>query len=464
MRTLFACLFAGLALLSVIAGALVPPRRDAKKVQLVWVSDPNPARKEQIAQFNEMFPDYQLRLDPNNSGSQKIIFQSAANFGPSVFDSYGSANLQNYVEAGVAADVTHLAREMGFDYTKTFKAAWPSFVYQGRQYGFPCNVNANAVWINKGVFRRYGVPLPTSREWTWPEFVRIAKKVTIARKDSRGYACYGCASVNYEELIMQYGGRVFREDGTRCTLDSPEAKAGLRMYFDLIFKHHVMPTPVEMQSMSGEGGWSQGERSMFANGRFAMLFGGRWQLITFRPYYTVSPGEDREALELTALPQPHAPGRKPIVRAAARCALVSADAPNIRDAATFLRYLASPRYNRQLNRSADALPPLVSFARTEEFRTNKSYPQEDFHEVFLEVIAYGVGMETSPFVNPLEVSRILRSEVEAALAERQSPEQALETVARRINELIGRNVSRSKSLKQMYDAARSKSGAQDREP
>jgi len=60
MRTFFACVFVGLILLSAVAASLIPARGDEKKIHLVWVSDPNPARKEQIAQFNEMFPEGEL--------------------------------------------------------------------------------------------------------------------------------------------------------------------------------------------------------------------------------------------------------------------------------------------------------------------------------------------------------------------------------------------------------------------
>lgn len=461
MKTFFVCLFAGLILLSAVAKSLVPARGDDKKNHLVWVSDPNPARKEQIAQFNEMFPDYELHLDPGNRGAQKIIMQVAAGVGPDVFDSWGSNGLQTYVKAGIVADVTDLAREMGFEYTKTYRGARSSFVYEGRQYGFPCNAQANVVWINRAVFRRHGVPVPTEKDWTWPEFIEVAKKTTVPRKDGRGYECYGFAGTWSKETILQFGGRQYSPDGTRCTLYSPEAIAGLKTCFDLRFDHHVQPTPAEEQSMSGVGGWGQGHINMFANGRYAMMRGGRWMLITFRQYYTVAPGEDREPLEITALPMPRAPGRDPLVLAGARCALVNADARNLRDACMFLKYLASERYNRELNRFADGMPPLASFTRTEDFLVNKNYPQEDFHQIFRAVMEHTVSGETSPFVDGSEANRIFYYEIDrclAKLAEADHPPtgqvaaEALKNAAEKINAAIRRNISRNKALKMKYDA------------
>ena len=47
-----------------------------------------------------------------------------------------------------------------------------------------------------------------------------------------------------QQFILQWGGRIYSEDGTRCVVDSPEAVAGVQYLHDLIYRHHVMPGPV----------------------------------------------------------------------------------------------------------------------------------------------------------------------------------------------------------------------------
>ena len=72
MRLFFLATLATLAALSLLAWKLEPRFAPTGKTPLVWVSDDNPQRKLQIAGFNAENKDCSLRLDPNNSGMQKI--------------------------------------------------------------------------------------------------------------------------------------------------------------------------------------------------------------------------------------------------------------------------------------------------------------------------------------------------------------------------------------------------------
>src|SRR5690348_10206992 len=115
MKKLFAITFGILALLSIVAARLQQP--DDHK--LVWISDDNPARRQQIALFNKMesagkldtpgvsspHPEG-LKLDPDNSGMEKVIVQSLGGVGSDLFDCYNSNQLAAYVRSGVALDIT----------------------------------------------------------------------------------------------------------------------------------------------------------------------------------------------------------------------------------------------------------------------------------------------------------------------------------------------------------------------
>ena len=68
--------------MSVVASVWKIDDDTAGKTRLVWVSDPNPMRVSQIDMFNELNPDLALKLDPDNSGTMKVIVQSSAGMGP----------------------------------------------------------------------------------------------------------------------------------------------------------------------------------------------------------------------------------------------------------------------------------------------------------------------------------------------------------------------------------------------
>src|SRR5438477_205509 len=115
MRSLFLILFAALVGLSLVAWKLQPPPAPAGKTSLIWVSDDNPTRREQIRLFNRLHPADDLRLDPTNSGMEKVIVQSLAGVGPELFDCYSGFQLSAYVKSGIAWDVTDGLARAGID-------------------------------------------------------------------------------------------------------------------------------------------------------------------------------------------------------------------------------------------------------------------------------------------------------------------------------------------------------------
>ncbi|HNT34656.1 MAG TPA: hypothetical protein PKH07_06645, partial [bacterium] len=84
--------------LSIVAWLIEPPLAEHGKTPLIWTSDDNPARREQIDLFNELHPMFQVKLDPSNSDMQKVIVQSLAGVGPDLFCSYNGFQLSAYVK------------------------------------------------------------------------------------------------------------------------------------------------------------------------------------------------------------------------------------------------------------------------------------------------------------------------------------------------------------------------------
>lgn len=175
--------------MSAVAYRLKPHAEEDDRVPLAWVTDPNPQREPQIGAFNEMFPDCKLRLDASNTGMTKILVQSTVGIGPDIIDVYGLEQMNTYVKAGTLLDVTEQAKEMGFDPSVTYPAARGTFQVEGRQYGFPCNVNAPVVFYNKALFDRHKVDYPQGH-WTWKQCLEVAKQLTHKRPDGRGYESF----------------------------------------------------------------------------------------------------------------------------------------------------------------------------------------------------------------------------------------------------------------------------------
>lgn len=116
------------------------------------------------------------------------------------------------------------------------------------------------LFYNKDLFDQAGLPYPPATledAWTWDEFVDVAKKLTKDRAgntaDSVSFnpnriSTYGINlyqnNLIFETLMWSNGGGIVDYETEEILLDSPETIEVLQAIQDLIYVHHVSPTPV----------------------------------------------------------------------------------------------------------------------------------------------------------------------------------------------------------------------------
>jgi len=481
MKWFFVVAFCALAALSGVAWMIRPGLSPEGEIPLVWVSDPNPARPEQISLFNELHPDHDLRLDPTNTSMEKVIVQSLAGVGPDLFCCYDGFQLSAYVRSGIAWDVTDELAKAGIDVkTDTWSGAHPNCIHEGRVYGFPDNASVDCIWINKDLFQEQGVPLPTGKvartdsqgrnveqAWRWIEdFIPLAQKMTVRDADGRakhfGFLFQWWA---WRHFMLQWGGRVFTPDGRRCIVDCPGTVAGIQFMQDLIYKYRVSPTPAE-EAMASKGGWGAGTIQWFAGKKAAMALGGRWWLCTLRKQsHPPVPREateqrrrdiERNRLKLTAVLSPRQTYQR--YRGYGRATLINRDSPRRYEALAFLKYLAGREFNELTNRQADALAPVRKFCYTDQYLHNPEFPEEDYNAVWRQAMDYGVPDEVSPFVNGNAAMRILNKQLDLVKNNSKSAADAMKTAARQVNEEIDKTLQRDPFLRKRYEQITRKAG------
>src|SRR3954466_12860211 len=152
MKPFFLATLAVLVALSFVAQLTKPRLADPSKIPLIWSSDDNPLRREQLDPFNLLYPRFDLRLDPGSTELEKVIVQSLAGVGPDVFDCWSGSALTAFVKADIAWDVTDELAKRGVDVARE---TWPGprtcAMYDGRVYGFPENAGANGLWFHKDI-------------------------------------------------------------------------------------------------------------------------------------------------------------------------------------------------------------------------------------------------------------------------------------------------------------------------
>lgn len=414
--------------------------------EIIWVSDDNPVRREQIRLFNRLHPDTQLTLDPQNQGMEKVIVQSVGGVGPDLFDAYDAYQLSAYVRAGIAKDLTDIFEERGISIDALWPGLLPVITHEGRIYGHPTNVAANAVWYNKRIFDEAGIPYPTD-DWTWDEAIEISQQLT--RRNERGVIVrFGIiGNWDWKLALFQHHADFFNEEGTRCILDRPEAARALQFMQDLVHKYEVMPSAEEESALASAGGWGAGALSLFGAERGAMAIGGRWWLCSLRD-------ESYDHLELGAVRIPGLPMPDGTishrVNAYGRGTLINNASENVEEAVDFLEYMHGPEYNKLINRQADALAPVREYSYTEEYLHNPDFPEEDYNEVWRSVLEDAAAEIPSPFINGQRVQRILNVQMDLLRANLKSGEAAGRDAARRINEEIVRTLERDPELREKY--------------
>lgn len=464
MKKVLFITFGALFFLSGVAAVWRPEKASSGKVPLLWVSDNNPARTEQIAAFNEENPGLQLRLDYGTKGPQKIILQCASGVGPDIFD-YKDEEMGTYVEAGVLMDVTEAANRMGFSAGKN---GWPASVntycLNRRQYGFPCNTGASILIYNKNVFDHFGVRYPAPR-LTWEEFIELAKTVSTAGKPGGKDQIYAVTGVGWRTFFDSLRGEFFTEDGRLQIANSAALRKSFEMHRDFLFKYKLMPTAVEAKALSGQGGWGSGNLNQFASGRFAMIVTGHWSLIGISRarQQQAKALEDkgmraeeledplRRPLRIGGTVFPHFAGTAPAYRVLSRVAGINARSPRREQALKFLQYLAGREYAKLLNENADWLPGNPAYVEVGVDQGTDDLPRGELQAATEEAVANGYSPRRSPFLLITDVTRVLGEQISRLESNPSIPvESLLETADRELRVLMRRNLSRNPELRDLF--------------
>jgi multiple sugar transport system substrate-binding protein len=147
------------------------------------------------------------------------------------------------------------------------------------------------LFYNRELFDEAGVGYPPAQAdlaWNWDQFVEVAKKLTKDKNgndatspdfDPDGIQTFGVTFYTnwpgYMPLIFSNGGRIASDDGTRLLLNQPEAVEVLQQMHDLIYVHHVAPTPTQASTLPATD-------ILLKTGKVAMDMNGHWKVLDYQ--------------------------------------------------------------------------------------------------------------------------------------------------------------------------------------
>lgn len=188
-----------------------------------------------------------------------------------------------FAEQGVILDMT--------PYLDRFPDRVPGSMYYfapGHTFGGMSAVETSIIFANRQLFEDAGVALPPTTAdtaWTWDQLIDSAKHVTKDRKgktavdadfDPGNVQQFGLnfaqGWTTWYPLVRSAGGDFTDEAGTTFTLNKPEAVDVFQKLQDLIYVHHVSPTPTASEGLPATA-------QQLQTRRVAMTMDGQWNLL-----------------------------------------------------------------------------------------------------------------------------------------------------------------------------------------
>jgi multiple sugar transport system substrate-binding protein len=224
---------------------LSPRKACAASIVRYQFSVPEPKRtaivESLVERFNQSQSEFEVKVEfvPQAQARQKLITAVAAGNPPDCCQMYDSW-LGEFDGMGAVEDLTERARNWKH-YADVLPAAWDTVTVKGRTLSLPLDCFNDAIFYRTDRLKEYGLQ-PPKDDWTWDDFLALAKGFTRPEKNQYGFGMRGGGSwaLLYATMFMYGNGAQVLKDG-KVVINSKEAEDALNWYLDLYRKHKVTP-------------------------------------------------------------------------------------------------------------------------------------------------------------------------------------------------------------------------------
>ena len=291
-------------------------------------------------------------------------------------------------------------------------------MYDGKIYGLPSDVDIYAMYYNKTMFDKYGIPYP-DETWDWDKYLAAAKKLTKDLDGDGKLEQWGCIPDGWwQDYVWQNGGDILNKDGTECLLDRPEAYEAIQFMSDLRTKYHVAPTPTDMADI--------GPQKLFTNGQIGMYTSGSWAAaLIFHKEVTT--------FDYDVAPIPRGKTQASFMGGAAFGILKGSK--HKKEAWELVKFMTSPTFQRYYAETQHIIPSRRSVAESGAYLYLPDKPRNK--QAFIDAIGYG---RVIPNVEcSREMNDIISNEIILAVIGKNSAKESCEKVAPLVDNLLKYN-------------------------
>jgi len=368
-----------------------------------------------ITGWNKRHPDQQVTLLLLPEASNDQLAQLVANL-QAKSDEYDVIDMDVIWTAEFASNGWIIPLpESQFPLGQFLKPAVGTAMYQGRLYAVPDYSNADVLYYRKDILAKAGLQPPR----TWDQLQRLAETVA-PRYGLYGYAGtfapYEGLTVNFAAAVQSAGGSILSQEGTKVTVDSPQALRGLEFLVNGFGQGWIPKVALTYEEESSQ--------AAFEAGKF--LFLDNWPDV----YAALSvPGPLNRVygkVGIAPLPGPDGPGSSSL--GGANLA-ISAFSQHQQSALNFIKYMTDEANERQMLEQG-SFPPVWAQLYTDK-SLRHSYP-------YLSVLEQAINSaQPRPAItNYDQASLAISSAVYEALTRQKQPQQALAEMAGQLTQII----------------------------
>jgi multiple sugar transport system substrate-binding protein len=421
-----AWLLVAATLLGACRGAGSPPAgqgaASGRPVSFIMFGDPAELRAYQalVAAYEARYPGAKIELIhvPDQADFRKRLATDYAAGTPADVVLLNYRRMAGFAAKGLLWPVEqHLAASTVISASDFYPQAMRAFRWRREQLCLPQNISSLAVFYNKAMFDRAGVPYPGDT-WSWDDMLQAAKALTRDVDGDGGADEYG---LGIEPSLIRLAPFVWQSQGdlvfdlvrpSSLALSTTQALKAVQWFVDLQVLHHVVPGAVAEEAQNSE--------DRFLNGTLAMFFNSRRGVPTYR---------EITAFDWDVAPLPANRGRRTnVLHSDAYC--ISAAAPDKEAAWRFVEFANSPEGQTIVAAAGRTVPSLIAVAESPVFLDPNAKPSRN--QVFLDAIPF---LRTLPIVeNWADVEEIVGDELERAFYGQATAAEAMASAVLRTEE------------------------------
>ncbi len=329
-----------------------------------------------------------------------------------------------FADRGVLLDLAPYLGHLGIDLTRYDSTVLAIFRRGPAIYALPRGYGPMMVVYNKDLFDRAAVPYP-SDDWTWDDFLRVAKHLTRdtdgdGRVDQWGTA-YDRRDFLWIPWVWSGGGDVLCADGTRASgcLDAPVSVEAIRWYTDWVVTDSIVPRVFNLRRSMGDN------LRLFSSGKVAMLTVGHFWIPNIRP------SVERGRLRVGFVEIPHRAGYPPQTEVFAAGLAVPRAAPHRKLSVELAAYLVDSLAQAMRAKAGLELPSLTAVA--EELAAGDTLGWE---AAFMRAARHGRAPWGSRIARWREVQAALPDMMDQITLDHRDPAVAARDMARRLDRLL----------------------------